>query len=335
MTDPGGDSTLREFCSEMEHSIVERYRKSRSKSLRDVYEMDHDFREVDSRAVGFIADNREKILGVLSDAELYGIILDVFVSRAMEFSLRSNQFFPFDADDRAILEKLYRRYLDDMRGLLTEERSLEELSAGMRQLLEDHFRDLSDNVARYLDPSSGGSFIFARPVCNEYSPELQMEALGIDTRDLRQPILDIGCGYSGNLVRYLNARGFKAVGVDREVGKSEFLIRMDWFEACDGRERWGTVISHMAFSNHFIFHDAHSMGNPSEYAVRYKAILSSLLPGGSFYYTPGLPFIERYLSPDEYRLTKRVSSISSANEAALASTLGYDALYSARVQRKG
>lgn len=327
------DSDLWAFCSELERSIVERYRKNRSKTLRDVYEMDLDFQEVDSKVVGFIADNREKILSVLNDAEMSGKIFDVFVNHAMEFTLRSNQFFPFDANDRIHLEKIYREYLDDIYRLLSEEQSVDDLTKGLRRLLEDHFGILSENIARYIDSPSGENFVFVSPVCNEYSPELQLEALGIDEQDLQEPILDIGCGFSGKLVKYLKEQGFTAIGVDRSVEKSDFLFRMDWFEVCGSLELWGTVISHMAFSNHFIFHHVNRMADIVKYAAQYKAVLSSLQPGGFFYYTPGLPFIEQFLSLDEYNLTRHTSRSMPSNETSLAASLGCDVLYSARVQK--
>ena len=37
----------------------------------------------------------------------------------------------------------------------------------------------------------------------EYSPGLQIEILQIETTQLKEPVLDIGCGKQGNLVNYL------------------------------------------------------------------------------------------------------------------------------------
>lgn len=62
-----------------------------------------------------------------------------------------------------------------------------------------------------------------------------------------------------------------------------------------GRETWGTVISHLAFSNHAIHHYLRRDGVDLDYARRYMEIRASLRPGGSFCYAPSLPFLEVHL----------------------------------------
>ncbi len=83
------------------------------------------------------------------------------------------------------------------------------------------------------------------------------------------------------------------------------MIQADWLEAPLEPGAWGTVISHMAFSNHFQFHHRYRHGSVEPYARRYMAVLRALRPGGSFCYAPGLPFIEAYLAPERFRLSRK------------------------------
>ncbi|MGB8953820.1 MAG: class I SAM-dependent methyltransferase, partial [Tumebacillaceae bacterium] len=142
------------------------------------------------------------------------------------------------------------------------------------------------------------------PACAEYTPELQLQLLGIDAENIQEPILDLGCGEHGRLVHHLRERGYQAIGVDRTVIESSHLIKSDWLQMPVTNETWGTVISHMAFSNHFAHHHMRKDGEPEGYAKMYMSILRSLKKGGRFYYAPGLPFIEELLPPEQYRVTR-------------------------------
>jgi hypothetical protein len=89
------------------------------------------------------------------------------------------------------------------------------------------------------------------------------------------------------------------------VDASESLISGDWLNFPIEPEKWGTVISHMAFSNHFLFHHFYRNGQPEAYARQYRNILNGLKPGGSFFYSPGLPFIEALLPRNEFTIYRR------------------------------
>ena len=145
--------------------------------------------------------------------------------------------------------------------------------------------------------------------------------------NLAQPVLDLGCGKPAQLVTYLRDHGIEAVGVDRLVDQAPYLIRSDWLSFELPPRTWGTIISHMAFSNHFIFQHLYKYGQGADYARRYMAILNALKPGGSFYYTPGLPFIETYLPADQYTVTKR--AVKGPGQS------GEEGLYAVRVKRIG
>lgn len=61
----------------------------------------------------------------------------------------------------------------------------------------------------------------------------------------------------------------------------------------------------MAFTNHFLFHHLYRHGDIEPYGRQYIEVLKSLRLRGSFYYAPGLPFIETYLPPETYRVSRK------------------------------
>lgn len=137
-------------------------------------------------------------------------------------------------------------------------------------------------------------------VCSEYAPTLQLDALGLAEATLTGPVLDIGCGASAGLVRALRAQGLAATGVDRAAPEDVAQVG-DWLTFPYGQDRWGTVLSHHAFSLHFHHHHRAQGSEAYAYARVYMAILRSLRVGGLFAYVPGLPFVEALLPADQYR----------------------------------
>ena len=67
-------------------------------------------------------------------------------------------------------------------------------------------------------------------------------------------------------VAHLRGLGLQAFGIDRLVVPSEHLAEADWLEYRFPAATWGTIISHLAFSNHFIFHHLYKKGTPAAYA---------------------------------------------------------------------
>ena len=64
------------------------------------------------------------------------------------------------------------------------------------------------------------------------------------------------------------------------------------------------MLSHHAFSLHFLHHHRAQGPEAYAYAQAYMAILRSLRVGGRFVYVPGLPFIEALLPAAQYRCTR-------------------------------
>ncbi|PKO11739.1 MAG: hypothetical protein CVU39_27815 [Chloroflexi bacterium HGW-Chloroflexi-10] len=322
-------------------AVIERYQKNSDKNLLDVYHKDDAFLKIHPETIPFLVEQREAILQILEDKHLFNNLVQVFLMASLEFTYASNQFIYFNMEEEQRLEILYRAYLQAIKQILINNQEYDKLEEELNQLIRAHFEDLSHNLVRFGDPTTEiipNILVFRQVVCREYSPQFQMEIMGLTLSNLIEPVLDIGCGKDGYLVRYLRQQGIQAVGIDRLVGSHQGLIAEDWLNMPLRKSFWGTVISHMAFSNHFLFQHYYSHGNPQPYARQYMKILSALKPGGQFIYAPGLPFFEQLLPSEEYVLyVKKIDEHLSEEKAKLSlinfQTSWVTRLYNARVHK--
>ncbi len=142
--------------------------------------------------------------------------------------------------------------------------------------------------------------------CYQYSPTKQLEILGIDPQRIVSPVLDIGCGQGGHLVKFLRTIGIDTRGFDRIVEDYDFIARGDWLHFDYGFDKWGTIISHLGFSNHFTRYNMKKGDEHLRYAEVYMKILNSLKNGGTFFYAPGLEFIEKILPSDKFVIDSHI-----------------------------
>lgn len=225
------------------------------------------------------------------------MMVDYLTDRAVQEFCRINQYYAFDAKAQAALRELYAELIANIK---KREYSVDLLSRMHYNNLITWLRSTNPFAEKIY--TTEGEMIEA-VACYEYSPELQMEILQIDREQIEQPVLDVGCGKQGNLVSYLRQNGIEAYGFDRFVNDHPALSNSDWFDYTFERDQWGTIISHLGFSNHFQHHHQRNDGNFIDYARKYMEILNSLRTGGCFHYAPGLPFIERYLDNDKFKIT--------------------------------
>lgn len=294
-------------------SIVQRYQKNAGRTLGDVYRVDDEFLGITADFVEFASVNRAEIVAVLGDPLLAANLVELFLHHSIDFTYENNQFVHFDEQEKDRLKKIYSQYLIDIKTAIETSSTADELETHLSKVIEDHFLEIRKNISRFFDREMEQrvqeNVILKQAVCSEYSPELQLRILGLDATQLLSPVLDIGCGKQGKLVKHLNDRGIQCVGIDRFIEPQPHLVEADWFQADFSAGAWGTVLSHMAFSNHFLFHHRYTHGQPEAYARLYMQILSSLKPGGAFYYAPALPFIEQFLPGDTFTLSrKRIDS---------------------------
>lgn len=249
--------------------------------------------------------------------------------------LRHNQYLAIGPVLRQRLEMLCTQLLVDLAPTRSEVRPSAPRDEMLTRVLSAHRQGLRDWCSELFADNIGLGLVAGGAVCEEYSCELQLRVLGIRLEDLDEPVLDLGCGPNGHLVHYLAARGKAAWGVDRAVEPSDRLMRADWFDLDLVEGKWGTILSHMAFSNHFLHHHLRPDGHPERHATLYMAILRSLQPGGSFHYAPGLPFIERLLPPDRYRVHRvTIGALAGGSiDAALVKAYGEGVLYGCKVTK--
>ncbi|UNK20702.1 class I SAM-dependent methyltransferase [Paenibacillus sp. N3/727] len=226
----------------------------------------------------------------------YQQLIKYISDKTIKLFMEVNQYLDFSRQDYRQLQKIYRDLFDQICFVGNkEEISEREISS----LFISHYKNLQIFLLE-----SNGTKIFKKYrenpnlfeiKCAEYSPEFQMKLLNINLKTIKQPILDVGCGPQASLVHFLRENGIEAFGVDRNVNIMNYLYKMNWTECTFTSNTWGTVISHMAFSNHFTHHHLRTDGEFEIYATKYMEILHSLKIGGSFIYTPSLSFIEELL----------------------------------------
>lgn len=233
------------------------------------------------------------------DADTEKRMIDYLTDESLQEFCRVNQYFSFDTKAVNALKDIYAQLNDNIRAMsVSRGETLQELS-------QQHYARLCDWLVQtnaFAGKMYDDSRETVQPVaCSEYAPDLQLRLLHIDLESLQEPILDIGCGRELNLVNYLRDNGFEAYGIDRFENNNPFYTKTDWLEYVYQPNFWGTVISNLGFSNHFVHHNLRVDGNFKVYAQKYMEILASLKTGGSFYYAPNLPFIEKHLDKNKFQ----------------------------------
>lgn len=269
------------------------------------------------------------------DAGVRGEALAFFVDHMTGVVLSKNQFVVIGQDQNDEMAEMYRQFLRDFRNVLLATSREDELSQALGGVLAAHQADLAAFVHGLAASNGGLSFVYSEPVCAEYTPELQLSILHTLPEQMKEPVLDLGCGHEASLVHYLRRRGKAAFGIDRLARPGAFVARVDWFDYPLGASRWGTVISHMGLSNHFMHHHLRPDGHPERYARRFMEVLRALKPGGSFLYAPGLPFFEDLLPADRYLVDRfPVSTLPIGPADAVQDPRGSSVSYSCRVLKR-
>ncbi|MDB4991033.1 MAG: Methyltransferase type 11 [Myxococcaceae bacterium] len=248
---------------------------------------------------------------------------DAVQAALMAWFWSRNQFIELDDESQAELAESVERALAKMQQQPTR--------AAVAPVLSAHRQELAAFVRARFGKTP------REVVCSEYTPELQLEVLGLGLdklSELAPPVLDIGCGPSAALVSYLREHGVEADGLDRAV-PSQLGSAADWLTFPYEAHRAGTALSHLGFSLHFLHHHLAGGDTAFAYARTYMTILRSLKPRGRFVYTPGLPFLEGMLDTNLYRV-KRVKFASELRVASLRqieSSTGLSLSYAAHVER--
>jgi SAM-dependent methyltransferase len=255
----------------------------------------HDGISASNEFIELLVDNLKDINNLSSQQE--DELISYTTDKVFQEFCRINQYYSFGQPERQELKNIYAELFSNIKNS----------NSSIAALSETHFTNLRNFIYK-TNPFAGKIYPQMeediQPVaCSEYTSELQIEIFQLNIADIMEPVLDIGCGRQGNMVKYLRARGIEAYGFDRLPSDLPFLTTADWLEYQYGVSRWGSIISNLGFSNHFIHHNLREDGNYLSYAEKYMEILRSLKPGGCFYYAPGLPFIEQHLNRNRFQVS--------------------------------
>lgn len=255
--------------------------------------------------------------GLLSEEPGPSELSHSLAARFSQYVRRHNQYLEVTLEHQGLLASEYESLLAELQRILRSHVGPEVMAAGVHRLLASHHRRLEALVrGLWPGPSSAEAFVDSEPVCEEYSPDLQLAVLGIHPSDLSEPVLDVGCGTEGALVHHLREQGVDAMGIDLSATGEPPLVQADWMTFAFGESRWGSVIAHLSFTNHFVLQDRVSEEHAERYALVYMKILRSLRDGGAFYYAPGVPFIEQHL-PGHFQVTRYPVATMAGPPAAL------------------
>lgn len=245
-----------------------------------------------------LATYPKEILQLNTDGLTAGLV-NYLTTQAQQAFCAVNQYMNVSGAAGESLKAVYRVLLDDIIRIL---KSKHTDFGGLEELHGERLTQWLLQTNPFVRELNGVNQPHVQGVvCAEYSPAMQLSVLYLDPATIKGPVLDIGCGQHAYLVRHLRERGITAIGIDRFIDQPEdFLAATDWLEYPLEAGSWGTIISNLSFSNHFLHHHQRSNSEYLRYARKYMDILAALQPGGSYHYAPQLPMIEAYLPADKY-----------------------------------
>lgn len=245
----------------------------------------------------FSQDFLDKISDIKTDNTVsFNYAIDCITNKVLNEFYRINQYYSFDEEAK---QKLKSIYIDLYNQIKQKNYSKETLACNHSKRLKKWLQKSNPFSQKIYSPSQKNATVTP---CFEYSPSLQLKILKLDTTQLLEPVLDIGCGQNGYLVNYLRKHDIETYGIDRYNSDCSFIKNSDWLIYDFGVEKWGTIISNLGFSNHFSHHHLREDGKYIDYAKKYMSILNSLKVNGKFHYAPALPFIEQYLDRSKFSL---------------------------------
>ncbi len=280
-----------------------RYQGQPNKSLIDVYKVHKEFQEWDSAQLESLFQQRVHVMAFLEHEPSRAHLTDVLARMTAAFVYQGRNYLPPTEKNHRRLQHLFQQGLQETLHLLQTAEARYWQSA-YRMLLKCHLVRLHAVMASLMDPAQTSEFNYAwlyrDALTSEYSPEWQLQALGLSEASVGGEVLDLGCGKQANLVRFLRRESRPISGLDRWAAPQEGVTQGDWFELSFKPERWDLIMSHVAFSAQAWFHMS-TPGESEKYAAKYQELLHALKPKGRFVYFPALPFLEHLISPDQFQ----------------------------------
>ena len=217
-----------------------------------------------------------------------------------------NQYIEFTELQIDVFKNLYKALIKNLNKIPPElmntniEKIVNEHRAKLLTILKDIFSNQSEFAQKKL--------------CSEYSFELQKQVLRLEINSLLEPILDIGCGENAFFLKECMSNKKEVSGIDQYMIQDlNNIVCKNWLEFDYEKENWGSIISHMAFTNHYKYHIAHQTNYIHKYKEKYMEILNSLRIGGIFYYSPSIPEIEQKLDSRKYEINSFDNTVNNIN----------------------
>jgi len=251
--------------------------------------------ETKERIVTLINENILLYEGINTDIQIQkytGLIYNQFVKECVQ----NNQYVSLSNKTINAINEIYKQLVLNLRKISNNKYEITEL----RRIVDEH-RNKLISALEDNDYEDKKEQLFIP--CAEYTGEFQNEILRTDLHQLNEPIIDIGCGLSYELIKLLRRNGYSEVyGLDQYVSDDSKIACSNWFDYSFQESTWGTIIAHMSFSNHL----RRSIINNDEYkktcVKKYYEILHSLKQDGIFIYTPSVKVIEDEIDRNEYEI---------------------------------
>ena len=258
---------------------------------------------ISSNPLCFSEATKESILSCSQDLQRLSetdkeYLIQFYVNDFLKNFYDINQYINFQKKDYLAIRNIFKLLLQD---ISNQQLFLEQIEARHYERIK--ILIIKTNPAIYRI-NRNEDIIAKQFVCAEYSAQFQIDLFEIDINSLKEPILDIGCGEHGYLVEYLRNNNLEAYGIDRVHKSERYFENSNWLEFNYSQKNWGTIISNLSFSNHFINHFLQNDKVDILYAQIYMKILKSLSVGGRWIYAPSVPFIEDLLQYDQYHLCR-------------------------------
>ena len=210
-----------------------------------------------------------------------------------------NQYIQIDGHAKESLKQIYIESWQE----LVETQQVEST------IRNHHYPRISAFVeAVYPESLSSGlrsAIELGRVPSSEYSAELQKGILRLELESIREPVLDIGCGAEGNLVRFMRSQKMEAYGIDRFIrNKTGYLIEADWFDYEYGLGKWGSIVSNLSLANHLRYALRYDHAKVPQYLKTFSKVLDSLSKGGTFTFAPAVEQLEKHIDQRQHRIEK-------------------------------
>lgn len=243
----------------------------------------------------YIFENLEFYKSVESDEGSESFVARIY-NWFIEESVQANQYL-------FIPQAVYAKVVGIYRDLVEKVKAVDSSQSGaldeIRAIVANHRGNLV-NLLKSI-PSVRQPTDLLVP-CAEYTIELQQRILSLGKEANAEPVLDIGCGRNATLVSWLRHMGVEAYGIDQYLSDSEYVQCCNWLEYEYCARQWGTIYSHMAFSNHFNRSISLLDTLSERYVEKLQEIAGSLKVGGCFVFSPSIPNIELILPKGLYSI---------------------------------